>query len=87
MYRIVETSTDTKMSCLEKAADIQKENRDRDIPWFSSVDDYYFIDNYKKDKPRKECSNRNQSQKDYMNDDIEMLFTAVSYLKAKYRDQ
>ena len=85
MYRIVETSKDTKMSCHEKAADIQKENRD--IPWFSSVDDYYFIDNYKKDKSRKECSNRNQSQKEYINDDIEMLFSAVSYLKAKYRNQ
>ena len=81
------------MSSHERVADIQKENND--IPWFTSVDDYHFIDNYKKVKNNSQKTKINYSQKkdvkhsqnEYSNDEFEILFNHVSFLKAKYRDQ
>ena len=65
------------MSIGESAVDFNKRNND--IPWFSTVDDYHFIDSYEKDK--------NYANKEYSNEDFEILFTQVSFLKAKYRNQ
>lgn len=65
------------MSIGESDADFKKQNND--IPWFSTVDDYNFIDCYEKDK--------NYENKEYSNEDFEILFTQVSFLKAKYRYQ
>ena len=52
------------------------------IPWFASVDDYSFIDNYKGSDLRG-C----KSIKNEYSDDFSKLFAEVSLLKSKYMVQ
>ena len=52
------------------------------IPWFASVTDYSFIDNYKES----DLSGRKNIKNEY-SDDFSKLFTQVSLLKSKYRVQ
>ena len=49
------------------------------IPWFASVTDYSFIDNYKESD-----FSGNKFQNEYSND-FSKLFAEVSLLKSKYR--